>query len=113
MACFSPTMATKRAMRSAASDLAGDLGGVSTMFITWARSCRERPKNIALPAGDFLPHERGAAARARREVERHRRARGAVRRRRPEGEQRLARLDIVGVEPQPRPRRVVRSELPR
>src|SRR5262245_3967012 len=53
MACFSPTIATKRAMRSAASGLAGDLGGVSTMFITRARSCREQRKKYSPPGGGF------------------------------------------------------------
>src|SRR5215468_245193 len=138
MAFLLPTIATKRANRSVARNLAG----ASAIFIARARSTSLRLVTIARRVAEFLPHGRGAAARASRsliasprptrgtrrieraqvrkeigrgldevaaprQVEHGRRALGARRRCRAEGEQGLLRLDAPSIKPQPRPRGVV------
>src|SRR5215510_14321734 len=64
MAFLLPTIATKRANRSVARNLAG----ASAIFIARARSTSLRLVTIARRAGEFLPHGRGAAARLRRSL---------------------------------------------
>src|SRR5262249_19476646 len=60
MAFLLPTIATKRANRSVARNLAG----ASAMFIARTRSTSLWLVTIARRAGEFLPHGGGAAARS-------------------------------------------------
>src|SRR5262249_13565044 len=64
MAFLLPTIATKRANRSVARNLAG----ASAIFIARARSTSLWLVTIARRAGEFLLHGRGAAARLRRSL---------------------------------------------
>src|SRR5215831_17944751 len=64
MAFLLPTIATKRANRSVARNLAG----ASAIFIARTRFTSLRLVTIARRVAAFLPHGRGAAARSRRSL---------------------------------------------
>ena len=152
MACFSPTIAVKRASSSADEEFggcSGDIHHASSVTadgtLTIARRTRWISYLIARGGGAREPvvdrlaearvrhrhHRDGGRAcgieraqmgeqvgggldeiAARRQVEHRRGAFGARAPGRAEGQQRLARFDLLGVEPQPRARRVMGGELP-